>query len=142
MRWPMGLPAFDDLAQRIGLTPDDLLCQVAAHPDLIRQIEHALTLQAQLRQPAETVTLLLPGAERPTIATLRMTDRLVQARTPERDQRLVDLAKGAGYQWVDGWWVLVAYREGKAFVGTELNKRRLANLLQRIARLGGDVQRY
>lgn len=107
MRWPMGLPAFDDLAQRIGLTPDDLLCQVAAHPDLIRQIEHALTLQAQLRQPAETVTLLPPGTDRPAIATLRMADRLVQARTPERDQRLVDLAKGAGYQWVDGWWVLV-----------------------------------
>lgn len=37
---------------------------------------------------------------------------------------------------------LAAYRNGKPFVGTELNKRRLANLLQRIARLGGDVQRY
>lgn len=36
---------------------------------------------------------------------------------------------------------LAAYKQGKPFVGTELNKRRLANLLQRIAQLGGDVQR-
>ena len=35
---------------------------------------------------------------------------------------------------------LSAYRAGKPFVGTELNKRRLAVLLQRLAKAGADVQ--
>lgn len=34
-----------------------------------------------------------------------------------------------------------AYKAGKPFVGTELNKRRLANLLQKVAKLGGEVVR-
>lgn len=36
---------------------------------------------------------------------------------------------------------LAAFAAGKPFVGTELNKRRLANLLRKVARQGGLVQR-
>lgn len=34
---------------------------------------------------------------------------------------------------------LAAYKAGKPFMGTELNKRRLANLLQKVTRLGAEV---
>lgn len=37
---------------------------------------------------------------------------------------------------------LAAYRAGRPFVGTELNKRRLANLWQKLARQGAEVCRY
>lgn len=37
---------------------------------------------------------------------------------------------------------LAAYRAGKPFVGTELNKRRLACLLAGLKKLGADVRRY
>lgn len=37
---------------------------------------------------------------------------------------------------------LAAYAAGKPFVGTELNKRRLANLLQGLAKRGASVGRY
>lgn len=95
-----------DLAQRLGLAPDELLAQIADHPDLLRQIEHSLTLQAQLRQPRQALTLLPPDAAQATPATLRLTQLSVQVRTSERDERLVSLAKCHGYTWEDGWWVL------------------------------------
>jgi len=37
---------------------------------------------------------------------------------------------------------LSAHRAGKPFVGTELNKRRLANLLQELHKKGAEVKRY
>lgn len=37
---------------------------------------------------------------------------------------------------------LAAYAAGRPFVGTELNKRRLANLLQKLAKKGAKVERY
>lgn len=37
---------------------------------------------------------------------------------------------------------LSAYDAGKPFVGTELNKRRLANLLKKLAKRGAPVSRY
>jgi len=37
---------------------------------------------------------------------------------------------------------LSAHAAGKPFVGTELNKRRLANLLQKVASLGAEVKKY
>lgn len=37
---------------------------------------------------------------------------------------------------------LAAYAAGKAFVGTELNKRRLANLLKKLAKHGAQIERY
>lgn len=37
---------------------------------------------------------------------------------------------------------LAAYAAGKQFVGTELNKRRLANLLQSLAKQGATIKRY
>lgn len=37
---------------------------------------------------------------------------------------------------------LSAYDAGKAFVGTELNKRRLANLLKKLSKRGAPVGRY
>lgn len=37
---------------------------------------------------------------------------------------------------------LSAYAAGKTFVGTELNKRRLANLLQSLAKKGATVEKY
>lgn len=37
---------------------------------------------------------------------------------------------------------LSAYRASRTFVGTELNKRRLANLLQKLARQGAHIIRY
>lgn len=47
-----------------------------------------------------------------------------------------DLCMGQGLVGVS------AYKAGKPFVGTELNKRRLANLLQKVAKLGAKVKRY
>lgn len=37
---------------------------------------------------------------------------------------------------------LAAYKAGRPFVGTELNKRRLANLLQSLAKQGAEVVQY
>jgi len=37
---------------------------------------------------------------------------------------------------------LAAHKAGKPFVGAELNKRRLANLLQKLDKLGSSVRRY
>lgn len=37
---------------------------------------------------------------------------------------------------------LSAYAAGKPFVGTELNKRRLANLLQSLAKKGATIEKY
>lgn len=37
---------------------------------------------------------------------------------------------------------LSAYAAGKSFVGTELNKRRLANLLQSLAKKGATIEKY
>ena len=37
---------------------------------------------------------------------------------------------------------MAAYKAGKPFVGTELNKRRLACLLAGIAKLGGEIKKY
>lgn len=37
---------------------------------------------------------------------------------------------------------LAAFKAGKPFVGTELNNRRLANLLKKISKKGGVVQKY
>lgn len=37
---------------------------------------------------------------------------------------------------------LAAHKAGKRFVGTELNKRRLANLLQKLARKGAKIAQY
>lgn len=37
---------------------------------------------------------------------------------------------------------LAAHHAGKPFVGTELNKRRLANLLQKLAKKGANVSKY
>lgn len=47
-----------------------------------------------------------------------------------------DLCMGQGLVGIAAWDV------GKPFVGTELNKRRLANLLQKLARRGAVVCRY
>jgi len=37
---------------------------------------------------------------------------------------------------------LAAYKAGRPFVGTELNRRRLANLLQKLAKKGAEVGKY
>lgn len=47
-----------------------------------------------------------------------------------------DLCMGQGLVGV------AAYKAGKPFVGTELNKRRLANLLEKLDKLGAEVARY
>lgn len=53
----------------------------------------------------------------------------------ERYEVFGDLCMGQGLVG------LSAYQAGKPFVGTELNKRRLANLLQKLAKKGAKVTR-
>jgi hypothetical protein len=47
-----------------------------------------------------------------------------------------DMCMGQGLVGLSAW------AAGRPFVGTELNERRLANLLQRLAKKGAEVRRY
>lgn len=61
---------------------------------------------------------------------------IYQAAKIEDCSILGDLCMGRGLVGLAAW------SAGKSFVGTELNKRRLANLLQRLAKKGAKVKRY
>lgn len=61
---------------------------------------------------------------------------ITQVAQIEDYQIMGDLCMGQGLVG------LAAHAAGKPFVGTELNPRRLAVLLQKLARLGAQVQRY
>lgn len=49
---------------------------------------------------------------------------------------MADMCMGQGLVGMSAW------AAGRPFVGTELNKRRLANLLQKLAKKGAEVARY
>lgn len=61
---------------------------------------------------------------------------ITQVAQIEDCQIMGDLCMGQGLVG------LAAHAAGKPFVGTELNPRRLAVLLQKLSRLGAQVQRY
>jgi len=54
----------------------------------------------------------------------------------ENSQRILDLCIGRGLVGI------AAFREGKTFLGIDINKRKLAVLIERITKLGGRFKKY
>lgn len=70
------------------------------------------------------------------IAGMDESDVIYKIAQVEKYNTIGDMCMGLGLVG------LAAYRAGKPFVGTEINKRRLANLLQGLDKHGAEVKRY
>jgi len=84
-------------------------------------------------------TWIIRGADQPTqrdYSGMDEADVIKMAAAAEEYQVIGDMCMGRGLVG------LAAYAAGHAFVGTELNKRRLACLLEALAKKGADVVRY
>lgn len=84
-------------------------------------------------------TFIIRGSDRPIGFNFNSIDEakcIELIAEIERYDIIGDLCMGRGLVG------LAAYRAGRPFVGTELNKRRLACLLAGLKKLGADVRRY
>lgn len=136
---------FEDALVRRILEVDPAICYIEMGNQFVEQWRARLAQLYPVVQHWPVVyyrshpTNILRGGPAPTAQDFTGLDeaRVIQlvARL-EQYNVLGDLCMGQGLVG------LAAYKAGQPFVGTELNQRRLANLLQKLARCGAHVQRF
>lgn len=105
MSFPMDLPDFDDLAQRLGLTTAEMLARIAADERLMRTIEDKLTTVRHIEQDRQWVQLEPPEPQTDAVATLSMQEGIIYLRASDYDDRIYSTMKQIKSTWLEPRWV-------------------------------------
>lgn len=91
-----------NLANRLGITPSQLLEKIASDSNLMDYI--AITLAQPIRQQEDPLRIRPPQVVSEEIAVIMFYDQTIGVRIPRPDERFAETVKALRYRWDGAWW--------------------------------------